>query len=153
MRNFYDRYFFNGYHPTEGEDFFAVAFGVYPHLNVTDGAFVVVRNGVEIALHVSGQLGDRMDIACGPLRIEIVEPPAPWRRLDLRYTVYFPEDLILCREAFKALKERGPRIPVGDLVRFADGHPALHALVAPYVHPEPIWARAIDMNTAPQPTP
>lgn len=73
-RNFYDRYFFNGYHPTEGEDFFAVAFGVYPHLNVTDGAFVVVRNGVEVALHVSGQLGDRMDIACGPLKIEIVEP-------------------------------------------------------------------------------
>ena len=73
-RNFYDRYFFNGYHPTEGEDFFAAAFGVYPHLNVTDGAFVVVRNGVETALHVSGQLGDRMDIACGPLRIEIVEP-------------------------------------------------------------------------------
>ena len=73
-RNFYDRYFFNGYHPTEGEDFFAVAFGVYPHLNVTDGALVVVRNGVETALHVSGQLGDRMDIACGPVRIEIVEP-------------------------------------------------------------------------------
>jgi hypothetical protein len=73
-RNFYDRYFFNGYHPVEGEDFFAVAFGVYPHLNVTDAAFVVVRNGVETALHASGWLGDRMDIAVGPIRIEIVEP-------------------------------------------------------------------------------
>ncbi|MFN3857953.1 MAG: hypothetical protein ACK4RV_09380 [Caulobacter sp.] len=73
-RNFYDRYFFNGYHPQEGEDFFAVAFGVYPHLNVTDAAFVVVRNGVETALHASGWLGDRMDLRVGPVRIEIVEP-------------------------------------------------------------------------------
>ena len=56
-RNFYDRYFFNGYHPTEGEDFFAIAFGVYPHLNVADAAFVVVRNGVETALHASRWLG------------------------------------------------------------------------------------------------
>ena len=31
-RNFYDRYFFNGYQP-DGTEFFAIAFGVYPHLN------------------------------------------------------------------------------------------------------------------------
>jgi hypothetical protein len=73
-RNFYDRYFFNGYHPHEGEDFFAVAFGVYPHLNVCDAAFVVVRNGVEVALHASSWLGDRMDLTCGPVKIEILEP-------------------------------------------------------------------------------
>ena len=32
-RNFYDRYFFNGYSP-DGAEFVAVAFGVYPALNV-----------------------------------------------------------------------------------------------------------------------
>ena len=32
-RNFYDRYFFNGY-GREGEAYFAAAFGVYPHLNI-----------------------------------------------------------------------------------------------------------------------
>src|SRR4029453_9421582 len=32
-RNFYDRYFFNGYSP-DGSEFVAVAFGVYPALNV-----------------------------------------------------------------------------------------------------------------------
>jgi hypothetical protein len=78
-RNFYDRYFFNGYHPAptnaqEGEDFFAAAMGVYPHLNVTDAAFVVVRNGVETALHASAWLKDRMDLAVGPVRIEIIKP-------------------------------------------------------------------------------
>ena len=34
-RNFYDRYFFNGY-ASDGSDFFAAAFGIYPHLNVAD---------------------------------------------------------------------------------------------------------------------
>jgi hypothetical protein len=38
-RNFYDRYFFNGYAAEgEGDAFFAVAFGVYPHLNIADAA-------------------------------------------------------------------------------------------------------------------
>ena len=47
-RNFYDRYFFNGYSTSAGDtSFFATAFGVYPHLNIADAAFVVVRNGVE----------------------------------------------------------------------------------------------------------
>ena len=51
-RNFYDRYFFNGY-AYEGDLFFAAAMGIYPHLNIADAAFVVVRDGVETALHAS----------------------------------------------------------------------------------------------------
>ena len=51
-RNFYDRYFFNGY-GAEGELFFAAAFGVYPHLNIADAAFCVVRDGVQTSLHAS----------------------------------------------------------------------------------------------------
>lgn len=73
-RNFYDRYFFNGYSP-DGETFFAVAFGVYPHLDVADAHFCVVRGGVQHCLHASRKLGmERMELACGPVRIEIVEP-------------------------------------------------------------------------------
>src|SRR3978361_2178626 len=74
-RNFYDRYFFNGYAPAQGDKaFFAMAFGVYPHLNIADAAFVVVRDGVEIALHASRCLNmERMDLAVGPVRIDIVE--------------------------------------------------------------------------------
>jgi hypothetical protein len=72
-RNFYDRYFFNGY-AAEGETFFALAYGVYPQLNVADAAFVVVRDGVESALHASRQLADRMELIVGPIRIEVLEP-------------------------------------------------------------------------------
>ena len=73
-RNFYDRYFFNGYAP-DGSGFFAVAFGVYPHLNVADAHFTVIRDGVEHCLHASRELGmERMDLAVGPISIEVVEP-------------------------------------------------------------------------------
>ena len=37
-RNFYDRYFFNGY-DADGGVFFALGMGVYPHLDVIDGVF------------------------------------------------------------------------------------------------------------------
>ena len=73
-RNFYDRYFFNGYAP-DGSDFFAVAFGVYPHVNVADAHFAVIRDSVEHCVHASRVLGmERLDIEVGPIRIEVIEP-------------------------------------------------------------------------------
>ena len=36
-RNFYDRYFFNGYSP-DGSVFFAAAMGFYPQLGIIDAA-------------------------------------------------------------------------------------------------------------------
>lgn len=73
-RNFYDRYFFNGYHP-DGSGFFAVAFGVYPHLNIADAHFSAIRDGVEYSLHASRVLNmERWDLEVGPIRIEVVEP-------------------------------------------------------------------------------
>jgi len=73
-RNFYDRYFFNGYSP-DGSTFFAAAFGVYPHLDVADAHFCVVRDGVQHCLHASRRLGmERMELTCGPIRIAVLEP-------------------------------------------------------------------------------
>ena len=73
-RNFYDRYFFNGYSP-DGSHFFAVALGVYPALNIMDGCFCVVLDGVQHNLRVSRVLGmERMDTRVGPLGVTVVEP-------------------------------------------------------------------------------
>lgn len=73
-RNFYDRYFFNGYSP-DGTTYFAVAFGVYPHLNIADAHFSVIRNGVQYCLHASRVLhSERMDLSVGPISITVVEP-------------------------------------------------------------------------------
>ncbi|SMQ69600.1 hypothetical protein SAMN06297468_1785 [Altererythrobacter xiamenensis] len=73
-RNFYDRYFFNGYAP-DGSGFFAAAFGVYPHLDVADAHFSFIRDGVQYCLHASCELGmERMAMRVGPIAIEVIEP-------------------------------------------------------------------------------
>ncbi len=73
-RNFYDRYFFNGYTP-DGEVFFAAALGVYPHLNVMDAAFSIIAGGVQHNLRASRLLmSERMDTVVGPLGVEVIEP-------------------------------------------------------------------------------
>ncbi|MEQ3745811.1 MAG: hypothetical protein ABNH53_06185 [Henriciella sp.] len=72
-RNFYDRYFFNGY-SKDGSIFFAASFGVYPHLNVMDGAVSILKDGVQRSVHVSRILGmERMDTKVGPLSVSVVE--------------------------------------------------------------------------------
>lgn len=75
-RNFYDRYFFNGYPVDTGDDrMFALAFGVYPQLNIADASFCWLAAGRQINLHASRWLGmERMDLAVGPISIEIEQP-------------------------------------------------------------------------------
>jgi hypothetical protein len=73
-RNFYDRYFFNGY-TTDGTIFFAAAMGVYPHLNIMDAGFAVRIGDRQYNLHASRHLHmERMDTQVGPIRVEVVEP-------------------------------------------------------------------------------
>jgi hypothetical protein len=73
-RNFYDRYFFNGF-STDGELYFAAALGVYPHLNIMDAAFAVRIGDQQYNLRASRHLNmERMDTQVGPIRVEVVEP-------------------------------------------------------------------------------
>ena len=73
-RNFYDRYFFNGYSP-DGRVFFGAALGVYPQLGVMDAAFAIRIEGQQYNLHASRHLDwDRTDTQVGPIRIEVLEP-------------------------------------------------------------------------------
>lgn len=80
-RNFYDRYFFNGY-DRSGEFFFAVALGVYPNRRVVDASFSVVHAGQQRSLHASGRAPiDRSVTVCGPISVDVTEP---LRRLRVR---------------------------------------------------------------------
>jgi len=73
-RNFYDRYFFNGY-AADGSIFFAAALGVYPQLDIMDAAFCVSINRKQYNLRASKRMSsERLDLTVGPIRIEIVEP-------------------------------------------------------------------------------
>ncbi len=73
-RNFYDRYFFNGYN-ADGSVFFAAAMGFYPQLGIVDAAFCLTLDGIQHNLRASRHLGgDRMQLSVGPIKIEIMEP-------------------------------------------------------------------------------
>ena len=73
-RDFYDRYFFNGCAP-EGQQFFALALGVYPNRNVMDASFCVIHDGIQHNLRASRRCtGERMDVRVGPISIEVLEP-------------------------------------------------------------------------------
>ncbi len=96
-RNFYDRYYFNGYAPGIGDDgFFAVAFGVYPHINVTDASFCWLKGGRQVNLHASRGLEmERMDLHVGPVAIHVVEPLRV-----LRVTVEAPDERLRAEITF-----------------------------------------------------
>ena len=73
-RNFYDRYFFNGY-SEDGSIFFATALCVYPNLNLIDGSFVFVIDGMQHNFRYSDILNqERLDTSVGSLKVKVVEP-------------------------------------------------------------------------------
>jgi hypothetical protein len=74
-RNFYARYWYNGY-DFDGDFYIGIAFAAYPHREVMDGAVSIVRkDGSQFSFHASRRLmGDRTELYAGPMRHEIVEP-------------------------------------------------------------------------------
>lgn len=73
-RNFYDRFFFNGY-DREQNIFFAVALGVYPQLNIMDASFCLMHDGRQINLRASKEMNlDRLNLTVGPITIDILKP-------------------------------------------------------------------------------
>ena len=62
-----------------------------------------------------------------------IQVPGPTHldRRDLRLTVDTPEDLVICRHIYTALKCASPRIPLEDIVKYLDANPHLIALTAP----------------------
>jgi len=61
-----------------------------------------------------------------------IDAPPELRRKDLRLTVDYPEDLVVCRAVYAALAAQTPRISVPDIVAFLDRHPRLIELIAPF---------------------
>lgn len=73
-RNFYDRYWFNGF-DKDGAFDFEIGFGLYPNRRVMDGHFSVAVGGRQFSFHGSRRAPtERSDLTVGPLRIEIVRP-------------------------------------------------------------------------------
>ena len=98
-RNFYDRYFFNGYSAQAGDTrMFAVAFGTYPHLDIVDAHLCWLHDGRQINLHAAARAnGERLLLRAGPIAIEVIEPLR-----TLRVTVDAPDDGLRAEITFTA---------------------------------------------------
>lgn len=70
-------------------------------------------------------------------QVDVILPPRELRRPELRLTIDYPEDLVLCRRIAEHFRDLAPRIPLARIVEFLDARPDLTALVAPFVMTEP----------------
>jgi len=73
-------------------------------------------------------------------KVGIMPLPAHLQRMDLRFTVDYPEDLYVCRQVFQAFKEFSPVIPLEKMIHFIDGRPDLKKLLAPYGPHSSVWS-------------
>ena len=72
-------------------------------------------------------------------KISALPIPPQHNRLDLRLTVDLPEDLIVCRAVYNALKSGGFPISLTDIIEFLDARPDLLALVADMGPRRSVW--------------
>jgi hypothetical protein len=80
-RNFYDRYFFNGF-SRDGALFFGVALGLYPNRRVMDAAVSVMVDGRQHVVRASRLApAERTETTVGPITVSVEEP---LRRLRVR---------------------------------------------------------------------
>lgn len=119
-------------------------------VTVVDG--VPLGSGFEIftlaALEKSHEQGDerhRSELCSLYIRehredfdIALVEADPAAKRSELRFTVDYPEDLILCRAVYERFKDTAPRIPMSDIIAFMDESPQLKSLVSGLAS-GPIW--------------
>jgi hypothetical protein len=72
-RNFYDRFFFNGYR-RDASLVFGVALGLYPNRGIADASVSVLRAGRQVSLHASRETRGGREPRVGPVALEVVEP-------------------------------------------------------------------------------
>jgi len=108
--------------------------------NIIDGCgFEIYTLDTLRASHARGDARHRSELCSlyvrehpDQFKVRKVDAPDALTRKDIRLTVDYPEDLVVCRAAYLALKAQAPRVSVHDIVRFLDRHPKLLELIAPY---------------------
>lgn len=65
-------------------------------------------------------------------KIQYITPPEQLLRKDIRLTVDYPEDLIVCRAVYEHFKEFAPNIPLLNVVNFLDKNKQLIKLTSSF---------------------
>jgi spore coat polysaccharide biosynthesis protein SpsF len=107
---------------------------------IIDGCgFEIIKLDALKESHHKGQRRHRSELCtlfirehANVFKIQRLSPPKELIRKDLRLTVDYPEDLIVCRSVYKTFKKDAPMIPLRDVVRFIDDNEFLKNLIAPF---------------------
>lgn len=109
--------------------------------NLPDGSgFEIIKLDALKYAHTNGEDRHRSEFCTlyirenkSKFKIKYVEMPQYLQRTDIRLTIDYPEDLILCRAVYANFKNKAPKIPLADIIAYLDEHPQLKAIVAPFV--------------------
>tara|TARA_B100000073_G_scaffold308628_2_gene279768 strand:- start:152 stop:904 length:753 start_codon:yes stop_codon:yes gene_type:complete len=109
--------------------------------DVPDGSsFEIIKLDAYIYSHENGVDKHRSELCSlyirenkNKFKIHSLEKHPSIRRPDIRLTVDYPEDLIVCRAVFEEFKEKAPLIPLTDIIKFIDSRDDLKLLVDPFV--------------------
>jgi spore coat polysaccharide biosynthesis protein SpsF len=104
--------------------------------NVVDGCgFEILTLASLQKSHDQGSAKHRSELCSlyiretGLFKIFNIEPPKSWMRKDLRLTVDYPEDLIICRAIYKQFLSDMPNYDIDKIINFLDSRQDLKDLI------------------------
>lgn len=107
--------------------------------------FEIIQMQVLRKSHAEGESRHRSELCTlfvrehrDQFRVEVLDAPAAVHRPEVRLTIDYPEDLVLCRRVAEHFRDVTPCIPLARILEFLDIRPDLLALVAPYAQPV-VW--------------
>ena len=96
-RNFYERYWFNGFCPNR-KLMFGIGFGFYPNRQINDAHFSISVDGKQRSFHASARINPlRIPMKIGPLELSVVQPMR-----TINFTITKNEHPISCNLTFSA---------------------------------------------------
>lgn len=72
-------------------------------------------------------------------KVGLLKPEPVLRRLDLRLTVDYPHDLILCRQIYNKFKKYAPLIPSKNIINYLNDNPEMGKIVESFLDTQPLW--------------
>lgn len=108
--------------------------------NMIDGTgFEIIKTKTLILSHKLGSKKHRSELCTLYIRENIkkfkvlkIYPPKKLVRKDLRLTVDYPEDLIICRKIYNSFKKDAPKFKISKIVKFLDNNKFFKNLVSKY---------------------
>jgi len=108
---------------------------------IVDGCgYEIIKLKALIKSHNKGQTRHRSEMCTLFIRenldifnVNKIIPPKKFIRKDLRLTVDYPEDLVVCREVYNNVIKKNNKVSLTQIIKFLDKRRDLKKMLSPYV--------------------